>query len=106
MRVKKLLKSKLNEGSLMDGLYAWDVGVVHYSTGILDWTKEECLNTDRKPKKIMTMNGCMHTSYNVARLYLPRREGGRGLIEIKECEEREKKKLHQYIQAQSKEADT
>ena len=93
--VKKLFKSKLNEAILMHGLYAWDVGVVHYSTGIVDWTKEECLNTDRKTKKIKTMNGCMHTSYNVARLYLPRKEGGRGLIGIKECEKREKERLHQ-----------
>ncbi|CAH3017228.1 unnamed protein product, partial [Porites evermanni] len=33
---------------------------------------------DRKTKKILAMNGCLHTRSNVARLYLylPRKEGG------------------------------
>ena len=47
--VKILFKSKSNGASLMDGLYSWDV--VHYSTGIVDLTREECLNTDRKTKR-------------------------------------------------------
>ena len=76
--VKILFKSKSNGGSLMDGLYSWNV--VHYITGIDDWTKEKCLNTDRKTKKIMIMNGFMHKRYYVGRLYLPTRKGGRVLI--------------------------
>ena len=98
-RVKKLFKSKLNGGNLKNGLNAWAVGVVHYSVGIVDWTKKELLNIDRKTRKIMAMNGRMHTRSNVARLFLPRREGGRGFIGIEEYLDREKKKeLHTCIQ--------
>ena len=43
------------------------------------------------------MNGCMHTGSNVARLYLPRKEGGRGLISIEECVSEERKSLHGYL---------
>ncbi|XP_037776983.1 uncharacterized protein LOC119573955 [Penaeus monodon] len=43
------------------------------------------------------MNGCMHTRSNVARLYLPRKEGGRGLISIEECVNKESKSLHGYL---------
>ena len=47
--------------------------------------------------KILAMNGCLHTRSNVARLYLPRKEGGRGLIGIEECVRRESKSLHGYL---------
>ena len=78
-RVKKLCSSKLNGGNLIDGINTWAVGVVHYSAGIVDWTMDEVANMDRRTRKILAMNGCLHTRRNVARLYLPRKEGGRGL---------------------------
>ena len=39
----------------------------------------------------MAMSGCLHTKSNVVRLYLPRKEGGRGLIGIKGWVRRESK---------------
>ena len=74
-RVKKLCQSKLNVGNLKNGLNAWGRGVVRYSAGTVDSTKEELLNIDKKTKKIMAMNGWMYTKNNVARLYLTRRKG-------------------------------
>ena len=90
-RVKKLCKSKLNGGNVVDGINTLAVGVVHYSAGIVDWTMEEVANMDRRSRKILAMNGCLHTRSNVARLYPPRKEGGRGLFGIKECARRENK---------------
>ena len=84
-RVKKLCRSKLSGGNLIDGINTWAVGVVCYSVGIVDWTMEEVANMDGRTRKILAMNGCLHTRSNVARLYLPRKEGGRGLIGIEEC---------------------
>ena len=81
-RVKKLCRSKLNGGNLIDGINPWAVGVVRYSAGIEDWTMEEVANMDRRTRKILAMNGCLCTRSNGARLYLPRKEGGRGLIGI------------------------
>ena len=43
------------------------------------------------------MNGCLHTRSNVARLYLPRKEGGRGLIGIEESVRKERKSLYGYL---------
>ena len=45
----------------------------------------------------MTMNGCLHERSNVARLYLPRKEGGRWLIGVEECMAEESKSLHGYL---------
>ena len=52
---------------------------------------------DRRTRKILAMNGCLHTRSNVARLYLPRKEGGRGLIGIEECVRKERKSLYGYL---------
>ena len=53
------------------------VKFLHFSHCIVDWTLEEVANMDRRTRKILAMNGCLHTRSNVARLYLPRKEGGR-----------------------------
>ena len=42
-------------------------------------------------------NGCLRTSSNVARLYIPRKEVGGGLIGIVECVKRKSKSLYRYL---------
>ena len=96
-RVKKLCRSNLNGRNWIDGISTWAVGVVRYSAAIVDWTMEEVANTDRRTRKILAMNGCLYTRSNVARRYLPRKEGGRGLIGIEECVRKESKSLLGYL---------
>ena len=43
---------------------------------------EEVANMERRTRKILAMNGCLRHRSNVARLYLPIKEVGRGLIGI------------------------
>ena len=97
IKSQEVVRLKLNGGDLIDGINSWAVGVVRYSAGIVDWTMEDVANMDRITRKILAMNGCMHTRSNVARLYLLRKEGGRGLIGIEECVTRESKSLHGYL---------
>ena len=66
-RVKKLSKSKLNAGNLIQSINTWAVSVIQYSTGIVDWTIEELQHLDRKTRKIMNINRCLLTRSNVAR---------------------------------------
>ena len=73
------------------------------TAGIEDWTVEELKNLDRKTRKIMNMNRCLHSRSNVARLYLPGKESGRGLFIIEECAMKEKKALQNYLR-ESKES--
>ena len=58
--------------------------MVLYNAGIVDCTVQELVSMDTKTRKILAMNGCRHTRSNVARLYLPRKEGGRKLIGVEE----------------------
>ena len=98
-RVNKLCRSKLNGGNMINGINAWPVSVLCYSAGILDWTVEELVTMDRRTRKVLAMNGYMHTRCNVARLYLPRKEEGGGLISIEECVNKASKSLHCYLKA-------
>ena len=67
-RVKKLCRSKLNGRNLVGGINTWAVGVVCHSAGIVEWTMEEVANMDRRTRKILAMNGCLHTRSIVGRL--------------------------------------
>ena len=50
-------------------LIAWAIGVMMYSEGSIDWTKEEFQDTDQKTRKTTTLNRCLHPRNCVARLY-------------------------------------
>ena len=52
---------------------------------------------DRRTRKVVAMHGCLHTRRNVARLHLPRKEGGRRLIGIEECVREESESLYGYL---------
>ena len=102
-RVNKLLRSQLNEGNVIAGMNTWTMGIIRYGAGVLGWTKEELKSIDIKTRKLMTMNGSLHPRGNVGRLYLARKEGGRGLISCEEeCVNLEVQNLDKYL-SESKE---
>ena len=92
-RVKKCLKSKLNGGNMVKAINTWAVSLMRYSAGIVEWTKADLDVTDRKTRKLMTMYGMLHPRSNVIRLYLPRSEGGRGLLSVSDSVNIERRSL-------------
>ena len=58
------------------------VPVVTYSFNIINWTVEDLKKLDRKTRKLLTMGKMDHPKADKDRLYLPRKSGGRGLIQI------------------------
>ena len=49
-RLRAVLQSKLNGGNTVKAINTWAVPVVRYSGGIVDWTKEDIENMDRKTR--------------------------------------------------------
>jgi len=96
-RVKKVLKSDLNAGNVVTAINVWAVSAFRYSSGIVDWTKAELEKMDTKTRKVLTMYRMHHPKASVDRLYLPRRDGGRGLKSIAQCVEEDKRGLADYI---------
>ena len=76
-RVKLLVKSELYGGNLVKGINTWAIGVVRYSAGVLDWTKDDLRQMDSKTRKVLTLCGAFQKRGSFGRLYLKRKEGGR-----------------------------
>ena len=58
---------------------------------------------DRKTRKLITIYRGIHPRSYVGRLYIPRSDGGRGLVSVEDCVNEEKCNLAKYA-TQSKEA--
>ena len=53
--------------------------------------------TIKEVDEIMTMNKELHPRSDVARIYIPRKKGGRGLISCESCMRREENNLGWYV---------
>ena len=102
-RVKAVAKSRLYAGNLIKEINAWAVSVVRYSAGILEWTDKELKAMDVRTRKLMTMFGAFHMKSSVPRLYLKRKEGGRGLISVFDCVRGEECGLFEYVKGSNEE---
>ena len=96
-RVKAILKSKLNSGNMVKAINTWAVPVIRYTAGIVEWSKSELQNLDRKTRKALTMYKALHPRASTNRLYAPRKEGGKGLLSIEDCVNIENRALGQYL---------
>ena len=74
-----------DEGECFKGVNTWAVSLLRYSTAFASWRKSELQAIDRKTRKLFTIYGALHPKSDVDRLYIPRKEEGRGLISIKDC---------------------
>ena len=100
-RLRATLKLKLHANNVFQAINM-GVPTVRYSAGIIEWPKEEVKEMDRKTRMIITMFGELHPRSNVEQLYVPRSEGGRGLISIEGCVNDEKENLTLYATAELK----
>jgi len=98
-QVKLVAKSILYAGNMLGAINAWAVSVVRYTAGVLDWSEAELKAMDVKTRKILTMNGGFHMRSSVDRLYMKRKDGGRGLISIEQCVRSEEASLREYLVA-------
>lgn len=96
-RVRLVLKSSLSGGNVMRAINSWAVPVIRYTAGILKWTQKERQDIDRKSRKLMTIYRALHPRDSTARIYVKRKEGGRGLLSIEECIGNEEKALSKYL---------
>lgn len=81
-RIRGVLKTELNGKNKISAITTLAVPVIQYSFGIIKWTQAELRKIDRQTRKLMNMNGALHPRADVDRLYLPRKEGGRGMHSI------------------------
>ena len=81
----------------------WAVSLIRYAGGIIEWTKQELKKLDRRTRKLLTMNGGVHPRDCVARIYIPRKHGGRGLVSVEDCINQARVSLETYVQSSEEE---
>ena len=101
-RTRKLLETKLSGRNLIKGINTWAVPLVRYSGPFLKWTRDELKQMDQRTRKLMTMHKAIDARENVDRLYVSRKEGGRGLASIEDTVDRSIKQLEDNIEKQER----
>ena len=101
-RLRKVLKSKLNGGNLVHGVNTWAVSLLKYSAAFVSWRKSDLQAIDRKARKLFNIYVALNPKSEVDRLYIPRKEEGRGLISIEDCVELAIRCLEVYIHVSEK----
>jgi hypothetical protein len=58
------------------------IPVLRYSFGIINWHPGDVQKVDRKSRRMPTTHGQYHTGTDTDHLYVPRKEGGRVMMQI------------------------
>jgi hypothetical protein len=96
-RLRSMLKSKLNGGNLVKAINTYAASIMRYTAGIVKWNKEELEVIDRMTRKQLTLYGALHPKSDVDRLYVDRKDGGRGLFSVEDLVRHEERQLNHYM---------
>ena len=97
-RTRKLLETKFSSRNLIKGITTWTVPRVRYSGPFLKCTREELKQMDQRTRKLMTRHNALYPRDDVDRLYVSRKQGGRGLASIEDTVDASIQRLEDYIE--------
>lgn len=81
-RINKVLKTHLHSRHKIKAINTWAIPIITYTFGVIEWTQTDLERIDRKIRTDMTKNRIHHPNASVVRLYIPRKHGGRGLLNL------------------------
>jgi len=96
-RLRLVLGTELSAKKKIQGIGSLAVPVLRYSFGIINWHQEELQKLDRKTTKLLTIHGQHHPNADVDRLYVPRKQGGSGMMQLEAAHAVEITKLAEYV---------
>ena len=82
LRVMSILRGELNARNRIDAINSLALPVVIYSFTIIHWSLTEIKKVDNKIRQFLTIHRMHHAKSDVNKLYLPRKEGGRGFVQL------------------------
>jgi hypothetical protein len=100
-RTRLVLRSHLNAGNIIRAINSWAIPVIRYTSGIVEWTLAELQEIDRKTRKLMTIYHAFNMNGDVDRLYLKRKSGGKGLLQVEQVMREEECALSEYLKEDS-----
>jgi len=96
-RLRMTMKSELNARNKIKAIGALAVPVLRCSFGTINWINEEIKKIDRKTRKMLTIYKMYHPNADIHRLYVKRKEGGRGLVQIEAAYKAEMINIAEYL---------
>ena len=81
-RLSLVLSTELRAKNKIQAIGTLAVPVLRYRFGIINRHQEELQKLDRKTRKILTIHVQHHPKAHVDRLYIPRKQGGRSLMQL------------------------
>lgn len=81
-RLRTILNSGLNSRNKIRAINTWCIPIIGYSFGCVPWSITEIQALDRKTRTIATEHRIHHPNSSMERFYLPRKCGGRGLVNL------------------------
>ena len=81
--------------NLIKGMNTWAVPLVRYSEPFMKWTSEELKQMDQRIRKLMQK--ALHPRDDGDRLYVSKKEAGRGLTRIEDSVDASIQRLEDYI---------
>jgi hypothetical protein len=76
---------------------------LRYSFGTINWRIEEIKQIDRKTKNVLTMYKMHHPKADTDKLFVKRKEGGRGLVQVEAAYKAEIINIAEYLNTKYKE---
>lgn len=101
LRLKLLLKSKLNSKNLFKAINTFAISLLTYSFGIIKWTKTDIDKIHQATNKQLTIHRKHHPNACKERMVIRREDGGRGLIDIHLLHARQIKTLRSFFHGKS-----
>ena len=92
-RVRGILQLELNAKNKLEAMNILEISVVTYGFSVLNWNLEEIKRIDRKIRKLMTLKA------DVSRMYIPRKEGGRGMTNLEMAYKTTTIDFNRYLQS-------
>jgi hypothetical protein len=96
-RLTLVLDTELNAKNKIQATGALALQVLRHSFGIINWHHKELQKLDRKTRKLLTIHGQHHPKADVDCLYVSRKYGGRGLMQLEEAYKMEITKRMEYV---------
>ena len=81
-RLKKITSSKLNSINVIPAIDTFAIPAISYGCQVLDWSITQLEQIDRETRKVLKRNKFLNIHSDNHRIYLPRKQGGRGLLNI------------------------
>jgi hypothetical protein len=82
LRIKSILKSKLNGNNLIKAVNTYAVPLLTYSFGVIKWSKTNLQNINIQTRVLFTKFCKHHPKSAIERFNLPRENGGRGFSNL------------------------